>query len=149
MAKRPTHQRSDSVAQSVVPAAAGHDPAGSTPPPGDDPAGRIETERAQDLPTLTREQLEAVRRREPEALGALFERYFDRIYGFVYRLLSDRALAEDVTQEVFLKVHRGAHRIDPARDPGPWLMTIAHNACRDLWRSSAYRMGRRTSALDE
>jgi RNA polymerase sigma-70 factor (ECF subfamily) len=89
-----------------------------------------------------------VRRRDPDALAAFFERYFDRVFGLVYRLMGDRPLAEDVTQEVFLKVHRAADRIDPGRDPAPWLMTIAHNACRDVWRSSAHRMSRRAASLD-
>src|SRR5262245_39343034 len=92
--------------------------------------------------------LEGVRRRDPEALAALFERHFDRVYGFVYRLLGDRAAAEDMTQEVFLKVHRAAHQLDPARDPGPWLATIATNACRDHWRSSAHRMARHSGSID-
>jgi RNA polymerase sigma-70 factor (ECF subfamily) len=93
-------------------------------------------------------ELERVRRRDPEALAAFFERHFDRVYGLVYRLLGDRAQAEDVTQEVFLKVHRAADRIDPMRDPVPWLMTIAHNACRDLWRSNAWKLTRRSASLD-
>jgi len=89
-----------------------------------------------------------VRARDKDALGALFEAYFDRVYGLVRRLLGNVTLAEDVTQEVFLKVHRAAHRIDPDRDPGPWLMTIAYNACRDVWRSSAYRLAARATAID-
>ena len=93
-------------------------------------------------------ELERVRARDPEALAAFFERHFDRIYGLIYRLLGDRALAEDMTQEVFLKVHRAAHTIDPARDPMPWLVTIAHNACRDLWRSNAWKLTRRAASLD-
>lgn len=92
--------------------------------------------------------LARVRARDPEALAAFFEQHFDRIYSLVHRLLGDATQAEDVTQEVFLKVHRAAHRIDPGRDPGPWLTTIAHNACRDLWRSAAYRLGRRAVPLD-
>jgi len=93
-------------------------------------------------------ELERVRARDPEALATFFERYFDRVYGLAYRLLGDRTLAEDLTQEVFLKVHRAAHQIDPSRDPAPWLMTIAHNACRDLWRSNAWKFGRRAASLD-
>lgn len=93
-------------------------------------------------------ELERVRARDPEALAAFFERHFDRVYGLVYRLLGDRTLAEDMTQEVFLKVHRAAHQIDPTRDPVPWLVTIAHNACRDLWRSNAWKLTRRASSLD-
>jgi RNA polymerase sigma-70 factor, ECF subfamily len=100
-------------------------------------------------PGLTREQLEAVRRRDPEALAALFERYFDQLFGLIHRLLGERAAAEDVTQDVFLKVHRAAEQLDAARDPGPWLTTIAYNACRDVWRSGAYRMARRSDPVDD
>jgi RNA polymerase sigma-70 factor (ECF subfamily) len=71
------------------------------------------------------------------------------VFGLIYRLLGNRSLAEDVTQEVFLKVHRAADRLDPARDPLPWLMTIAHNACRDVWRSNAYRLSRRAASIDD
>jgi RNA polymerase sigma factor (sigma-70 family) len=49
---------------------------------------------------------------------------------------------------VFVKVHRAIDQLDPARDPWPWLATIAHNACRDLWRSGAYRLNRRSESLD-
>ncbi|HEY3216926.1 MAG TPA: RNA polymerase sigma factor [Candidatus Eisenbacteria bacterium] len=98
---------------------------------------------------LSRADREAVRKRDPEALGALFECYFDRVYALIFRLLGERTLAEDVTQEVFLKVYRAAHRMDPERDPGPWLMAIAHNACRDVWRSNAHRVRRRAVSIDE
>jgi RNA polymerase sigma-70 factor (ECF subfamily) len=94
--------------------------------------------------------LERVRQRDPEALGQLFERYFDLVYALVHRLLGERAAAEDAASEVFLKVYRAAHQLDPARDPAPWLMTIATNVCRDLWRSGAYHMSRRhAAAIDE
>jgi RNA polymerase sigma-70 factor (ECF subfamily) len=87
-----------------------------------------------------------VRARDPEALGALFERYFSAVYALVHRLLGDRAMAEDAASEVFLKVYKAAHQLDPSRDPAPWLMTIATNVCRDLWRSGAYRMSSRRAA---
>jgi len=98
---------------------------------------------------LDRATLERVRARDPEALAAFFERYFDRVYGLVFRLLGDRTQAEDATADVFLKVHRAADRLDPARDPMPWLATIASNACRDLWRSGAERMRRTAVPVDD
>jgi RNA polymerase sigma-70 factor (ECF subfamily) len=102
------------------------------------------------VPPLDAAVLERVRSRDPEALGILFERYFDSVYALVYRLLGERSAAEDAASEVFLKVYRAAHQLDPGRDPAPWLMTIATNVCRDLWRSGAYRMSRRqAAALDE
>jgi RNA polymerase sigma-70 factor (ECF subfamily) len=95
-----------------------------------------------------RDVLERVRARDPGALGVVFDRYFDRVYGLAFRLLGNHHAAEDATQEVFLKLHRAAHRIDPARDPGPWITRITLNACRDAWRSRAGRMDRRSVSLD-
>jgi RNA polymerase sigma-70 factor (ECF subfamily) len=92
--------------------------------------------------------LHGVRGRDPVALGALFDRYFDRMFGLVYRMLGDRSSAEDAIQEIFLKVYRGAGSLDPDRDPGPWLMTIATNVCRDHWRSSTQRMARASRSID-
>jgi RNA polymerase sigma-70 factor (ECF subfamily) len=93
--------------------------------------------------------LRRVREREPEALGRFFEAYFDRVFALVHRLLGDRAQAEDAVSEVFLKVWRAADRLDPARDPMPWLATIATNVCRDLWRSGQDRMRRASVPVDD
>lgn len=90
-----------------------------------------------------------MRARDPQALGAFFERYFDRVYGLAYRLLGERAAAEDAAQDVFLKVHHAADRLDPARNPEPWLIAITANVCRDLWRSGAHRMARRSSSIED
>lgn len=64
-------------------------------------------------------------------------------------MVGNRHLAEDVTQEVFLKVHRAIHRLDPARDPSAWLVAIAANACRDLWRSGAHRLALRQTPIED
>lgn len=96
-------------------------------------------------PPLDRELREAVRARDREALAAFYERYFDEVYGWAYRLVGTREVAEDLAQEVFIKVHQAAHRLDPARDPLPWLAAIVWNACRDHWRSGAQRMLRRST----
>ena len=83
--------------------------------------------------------LEGVRARESAALAMFYERYFDLVYSLAARLMGERSMAEDVTQDVFLKVWRAAPGLDVARDPAPWLTAITCNACRDVWRSGAYR----------
>jgi RNA polymerase sigma-70 factor (ECF subfamily) len=95
------------------------------------------------------DRIEAVRRRDQQALGELFELYFDRMYGLAYRLLGDAPAAEDVMQEVFLKVHRAADQLDPTRDPGPWLTTVTHNACREHWRRGSRKLEREGRSLDD
>jgi RNA polymerase sigma-70 factor (ECF subfamily) len=92
--------------------------------------------------------LEGVRRRDPRALEAFFEAYFDRVFSLLKRLLGDTTAAEDAAQDVFLKIHRGAHQLDPSRDPGPWVMAIATNVCRDVWRSGAYRFSSTAASLE-
>ena len=101
------------------------------------------------LSTPDRAWLERVRLRDPEALGAFYDRYLDLVFGVAWRLLGDRTRAEDAASEVFLKVHRAADRLDPQRDPAPWLTTITTNVCRDVWRSGAYRMSRRAADVDD
>ncbi len=92
--------------------------------------------------------LEGVRREDPDALGAFFEHYFDSVYALTYRLLGNRAKAEDATQDIFCKLQRAATKLDPDRDPTPWVTTITLNACRSLWRSAAHRMDVRSSSLE-
>jgi RNA polymerase sigma-70 factor (ECF subfamily) len=82
-------------------------------------------------------------------LGAFFDHYFDRIFATVRRLVGGREVAEDLTQEVFLKIQRGIGRLDLSRDPAPWLYTVAVNACRDYWRSGPWRMMRRSVSLED
>ena len=93
--------------------------------------------------------LEGVRRGESEALGEFFDTYFDLIHSLAYRLLGNRHSAEDVTQEVFLKVQRAASGLNTERDPRPWLRTITTNICRDQWRSFAAKLSRKSVTTDD
>jgi RNA polymerase sigma-70 factor (ECF subfamily) len=90
-----------------------------------------------------------VRERDPEALSELFEAHFDRIYALAHRLLGEGTLAEDAAQDVFMKVYRAADQIDPTRDPGPWLVAITYNVCREYWRSRGYKLSRQSRSLDQ
>jgi len=113
--------------------------------PGQPEAG---PENRRQLPSADSALVEGVRRQEPVALGRFFDLYFDRIYGLAYRLLGSRALAEDAAQEVCYRIQRGAHRLDPARDPAPWVLAVAMNTCRSIRRSSQTRWWRRTRSLE-
>ena len=96
-----------------------------------------------------REELERVRDRDPEALGRFFDRYFGRIHGLAYRMLGDPTAAEDVSQEVFLKVYRAVDRLDVDRDPMPWLAAVTCNACREHWRGKHQKAAGRSVSLED
>jgi RNA polymerase sigma-70 factor (ECF subfamily) len=85
------------------------------------------------------EFLEGVRSRDPKALAGFFDTAFPYVYNLAYRLMGNRELAEDVTQDVFVKVYRAVDRLEVDRHPKPWLMTITYNTCRDAARRAAVR----------
>lgn len=87
-------------------------------------------------------------RRDPEALARFYEIYFDRVYGYLRRMLGEDHLAEDVTQDVFMHIQRAIHTYDPARAPGPWVFTIATNKLRDHWRSRRHKDGKLEDTID-
>jgi RNA polymerase sigma factor (sigma-70 family) len=69
-------------------------------------------------------------RGEPEAVRILVDRFQAEVFGLCLRLLNHRHDAEDVTQEVFLRVFRSLRRWDPGRPLRPWIMGITINRCR-------------------
>ncbi|HXG09888.1 MAG TPA: RNA polymerase sigma factor [Gemmataceae bacterium] len=67
---------------------------------------------------------------EAEAIQTLVDRFQPAVYGLCVRLLHHRHDAEDVTQEVMLRVFRSLRRWDRTRPLKPWVMGIALNRCR-------------------
>jgi RNA polymerase sigma-70 factor (ECF subfamily) len=57
----------------------------------------------------------------------LYERHRAPVFGFIYRLVQDHALAEDLLQETFLRVYEHLDRYDAGRAFRPWLFQIARN----------------------
>jgi len=66
----------------------------------------------------------------------LFARYARPILGFTERMMGARAEAEEVTQDVFLKMIARAEQYDGRAAVSTWLFAIAANACRDRLRSA-------------
>jgi len=85
-----------------------------------------------------------VRAAEPaaESAGDLYERYYDRIYGYCLYQLGSREEAEDVAQTTFMWAFRGLRRGVVPRAEASWLFTIAQNACRARHRTRGRRRER-------
>ena len=62
-----------------------------------------------------------------KAFEGLMEKYYRRILNFIYRYSNNREVAEDLTQEVFMKVYHARHSYQPKAQFRTWIYTIAKN----------------------
>jgi RNA polymerase sigma factor (sigma-70 family) len=73
------------------------------------------------------------------AVRSIYREYGRLVYAVALRVLGDRALAEEATQQTFLKAWRAADALDLNRDIGPWLATIARRVAIDVHRRESAR----------
>lgn len=83
--------------------------------------------------------IERARRGDPEAFRQLFERYSRPVISFVYDMVGDRALAEDLTQETFVRAYRHLGSLREESKFSTWLFSIAKNVAREHLRSGERR----------
>jgi RNA polymerase sigma-70 factor (ECF subfamily) len=84
-----------------------------------------------------------LRRRDPDLLDALIEQYQHRLLRYLLHLTGNRAVAEDLFQEVWVRVLEKGHLYDGRNRFVTWLMSIAHNVAIDHLRK------RNPASLDE
>jgi RNA polymerase sigma-70 factor, ECF subfamily len=103
------------------------------------PNARIDQPAAQDAPVDERSDadlLALIVQREQPALAALYDRYGLRVFALALRLLGDRQAAEEVTQDVFLRIWQRAGTFHPgASSMLAWLLAITRNRSIDELRS--------------
>jgi len=75
-----------------------------------------------------------------EAFEELLDGYQGMAYRFAYRIFRDRHIAEDVSQELFFKLFRNAHKYKPAGKFKTYFYTVLNNLCLDTLR----RMNRKS-----
>jgi RNA polymerase sigma-70 factor, ECF subfamily len=73
--------------------------------------------------------IERCRAGDDTAFGELVDRYKNLVYGLVSRLTSDRSHADDLAQDVFLKVHRGLPYFRGEARLSTWIYRIVQNVC--------------------
>ncbi len=84
---------------------------------------------------------------QPRATQQFFETYFPRVYRRVLQQVREQSVAEDLTQDIFLRIQRSLPRFEPAKPLGPWIATIVKNRITDHWRSRG--LSRDTLSLDQ
>ncbi len=74
-------------------------------------------------------------------ISTLYDRYSRTVFGVGLKILGDRSLAEELVQEVFLKVWRSSHTFDPSRGSfSTWLYRVTRSCALDLYRKRAHRV---------
>jgi RNA polymerase sigma-70 factor, ECF subfamily len=87
-----------------------------------------------------------MQRRDPQALGELYDRYGRVAYALILRVVRDTGIAEDLVQETFLRVWNRVHGFDAQKGSiGPWLLAVARNRAIDYLRSAG---GRERNAVE-
>jgi RNA polymerase sigma factor (sigma-70 family) len=89
-----------------------------------------------------------LRRGSPEALARVYEKYIDSMLTLAMGLLSNRAAAEDVVQDVFLSFARSAKDLRSHGSLRSYLMTGVLNRVRDLYRRSGRQIARSQPPAD-
>jgi RNA polymerase sigma factor (sigma-70 family) len=79
------------------------------------------------------------RQGDPNAVRSIYRSHGRLVYAVAYKVLGDRGLAEEATQQAFLKAWRAAQSFDERRELGPWLAAIARRVAIDLYRREALR----------
>jgi RNA polymerase sigma-70 factor (ECF subfamily) len=98
---------------------------------------------------LERSLLRRLRDRDERAFRELLELHRDRVYNITFRMLGNRAEAEDVAQEVFISVFKTIDQFREESKFSTWLYRVAVNHCKNRIKYLARRHDRDRDELDE
>lgn len=100
-------------------------------------------------PSSDSELIERIQRRDADALAEAYDKYGTAAFSILLRITHDRTAAEDLLQELFLRVWNRARYFDPARGSlGVWILAIARNMALDYVRSAHNRFSSRLRSIE-
>jgi len=79
------------------------------------------------------------RQGDADAVAEVYRSHGRLVYAVAYKVLGDRGLAEEATQQTFVKAWRAAQSFEAEREFGPWLAAIARRVAIDLYRRESVR----------
>ncbi len=79
-------------------------------------------------------------KKDEKAFEQLYNMYSDSMHGVIYNIVRDRDIAEEVMQDVFVKVWHNANRYNPSKGRFfTWILNISRNAAIDKTRSKSFK----------
>lgn len=91
------------------------------------------------------EIIEKVLKGNIDAFSELIDKYEKMIYNLAYRIFNNTSDAEDMTQEVFIKIYKNLYKCEGKQSIKTWVYTIAYNTCIDEIRK---RKGKNGISID-
>lgn len=84
--------------------------------------------------------MKLIKNGDQAAFSELYERYHQRLFYFFYRMLwSDKELANDFLQDIFMKLIDKPELFNPKYSFKSWIFSIAHNMCKNEYRKQEIR----------
>ncbi len=93
--------------------------------------------------------VERIRAGEPDAWAALISTYQDRLFSVCVRMVRDRELAADLTQDAFVKIIQGLPSFDARAKLSTWMIRVTMNVCLSKLRSEKLRRHTSIDAIRE
>ena len=91
-------------------------------------------------PSSDEELVELIAAADNSAFTELYHRHGQKIFSYFFRMLwKDKNLAEDFTQELFMKLIRNAASFEKEKVFSTWMYSIAHNMCKNEYRKKEIR----------
>jgi RNA polymerase sigma-70 factor (ECF subfamily) len=97
-----------------------------------------------------KEFVEHLLSRDHRRFGLVFDRFSKSLLGILYQMVKDEEQAQDLLQEVFLKIWNNASSYDPKKSRlFTWMLNIARNTAIDHIRSKQSRIGKNISSIEQ
>jgi RNA polymerase sigma-70 factor (ECF subfamily) len=100
------------------------------------------------MKTSDQELIQLYLKGREDALELLIRKYLKPIYGYVFRFVQNQQDAEDLTQEIFLKMWRNLKKFKKGKSFKSWLFKIAKNTCFDFLRKKKGNLALNLENLD-
>lgn len=99
---------------------------------------------------MTQEELLAqIYKKDSKAFTTLYEMYSKNLYGVIFNIIKDREEAEDILQEVFVKIWKNLETYNEGKGRFfTWIINIARNATIDRLRSKGHNNARKNLSAD-
>ena len=86
---------------------------------------------------------------EPDKMADIYDRNKNAVFRMAFSYCKNKADAEDIMQDVFIKLFTGGAEFESEDKERSWLLKVTVNKCRDMFRSLRYRYSLTSIPLDE